>query len=397
MSTNTILATTPLVSTNYLLRATGTTIGNSLIFDNGTNVGIGTTNPLSKLSIGGDGYADRAITAIASGTDFAATIQQNNSSGNGLQIFTNNANWGADSLKIQSTSSTQFIIKSSGNVGIGTSTTSGKLTLYQGTAGNVLQSIVSNQGGSTRVGINFCPSMADSEAASSPAQASIYATDYNYSADIIFANKLTGAVGNALTERMRISSGGELCIATTTASWTDPNRGNITVGGATSAIYAMQVGGVTRSYFFCNALDTIIDNASGTGTVTVLNGSGGVKLDRNATSWTSNSDERLKNINSIIENALDKILTLRAVNFTWKTDDTNAENLGLIAQDVEKVFPQVVNKSKLSKSINTDNDNDIEYLGVKYTELIPVLVKAIQEQNQTIQELSNRLIKLESK
>jgi len=198
---------------------------------------------------------------------------------------------------------------------------------------------------------------------------------------------------SSATERMRITSGGELCIATTTASWTDPNRGNITVGGATSAIYAMQVGGVARSYFFCNALDTLIDNASGTGTVTVLNGSGGVKLDRNATSWTSNSDERLKNINSIIENALDKILTLRAVNFTWKTDDTNSENLGLIAQDVEKVFPQVVNKSKLSKSINTDNDIDIEYLGVKYTELIPVLVKAIQEQQAQIEELNEKLVR----
>jgi hypothetical protein len=60
-------------------------------------------------------------------------------------------------------------------------------------------------------------------------------------------------------------------------------------------------------------------------------------------------------------------MTLRAINFSWKIDETKKENLGLIAQDVEKVFPQVVDVIK---------DGN---LGVRYTELIPVLVKAIQE------------------
>jgi hypothetical protein len=54
MSNNTILATTPLVTTNFLLRATGTTIGNSLIFDNGTNVGIGNQGTTYALDITGN-------------------------------------------------------------------------------------------------------------------------------------------------------------------------------------------------------------------------------------------------------------------------------------------------------------------------------------------------------
>ena len=53
MSNNTILATAPLTSTNYVLKATGTTIGNSLIFDNGTNVGIGNTNTSFVLDVTG--------------------------------------------------------------------------------------------------------------------------------------------------------------------------------------------------------------------------------------------------------------------------------------------------------------------------------------------------------
>ena len=55
MSLNTILATTPLTSTGYHLKATGTTIGNSLIWDNGTNVGIGNTNTSYTLDVSGTG------------------------------------------------------------------------------------------------------------------------------------------------------------------------------------------------------------------------------------------------------------------------------------------------------------------------------------------------------
>jgi hypothetical protein len=83
-------------------------------------VGIGTTSPASLLSVGGAGYADRAITAIANGTDFAMTVQQN-STGAGIQILRNGGNWGNNPFQIQSTSGgTQFIVNSSGNIGIGT-------------------------------------------------------------------------------------------------------------------------------------------------------------------------------------------------------------------------------------------------------------------------------------
>jgi hypothetical protein len=76
MSTNTILATTPLVSTNYLLRATGTTIGNSLIFDNGTNVGIGNTNTSYTLDVSGTGRFTGIVTfgsTLSNGT-YAYTL-----------------------------------------------------------------------------------------------------------------------------------------------------------------------------------------------------------------------------------------------------------------------------------------------------------------------------------
>jgi len=74
MSTNSILATTPLVTTNYLLRATGTTIGNSLIWDNGTNVGIGNTNTTYKLDVSGTGNFTGALSGTSATFSGALTF-----------------------------------------------------------------------------------------------------------------------------------------------------------------------------------------------------------------------------------------------------------------------------------------------------------------------------------
>jgi hypothetical protein len=63
MSLNSILATAPLTTQNFVLKANGTTIGNSLIFDNGTNVGIGNTNTSYTLDVSGTARFTGALTA----------------------------------------------------------------------------------------------------------------------------------------------------------------------------------------------------------------------------------------------------------------------------------------------------------------------------------------------
>lgn len=147
-----------------------------------------------------------------------------------------------------------MVITSGGNVGIGTSSPTGRLMAYGSSAGNVFTSVVSNQGGSTQVGINFAPSMTDSEFASNPAQASIYATDSNYGANIIFANKTTGAVGNSLTERMRITSGGNVGIGTTNPLV------SLQIGNNTASYYMNIAGSVTSTYIGSDANGTYIGN-----------------------------------------------------------------------------------------------------------------------------------------
>ena len=84
MSYNTILATAPLTATGYHLKATGTALGQSLIWDNGTNVGIGNQGTTYKLEVTGTGYFSSTLTLgtmTAGSVLFAGTsgvISQNN-------------------------------------------------------------------------------------------------------------------------------------------------------------------------------------------------------------------------------------------------------------------------------------------------------------------------------
>jgi hypothetical protein len=196
------------------------------------------------------------------------------------------------------------------------------------------------------------------------------------------------------TERMRIlgsiSGTSSVLIGSTSSNWDTTNRGTLEISGSGTSLLGLKVGSTPKAYFYTTGTDTYINNEVNGGALFCTAFSGGVYLSSGATSWTANSDERLKNINSEIENALEKIMTLRAVNFSWKSDETKKENLGLIAQDVQKVFPQVIDKNKLANKPNEIQTDETEYLGVRYQDLVPVLIAAIQELKAEIEQLKNK-------
>jgi hypothetical protein len=97
--------------------------------------------------------------------------------------------------------------------------------------------------------------------------------------------------------------------------------------------------------------------------------------------FTYSSDKKLKNNIKTLDNALDKITQLRGVNFTWKNDQENKEQIGLIAQEVEQVYPELVNTANGLKS-------------VEYGNLVAPLIEAIKEQQKQINDLQNQLNKL---
>ena len=111
--------------------------------------------------------------------------------------------------------------------------------------------------------------------------------------------------------------------------------------------------------------------------------------------WTNVSDEKFKKNISDYNNALDNIMKLRPVTYEMKTEEYPFMNfekgtqIGFIAQEMESIFPSLV----VSGAHPGENENDpfIEYKGINYIGLTPILVKAIQEQQNIIEEQNEKI------
>lgn len=120
-------------------------------------------------------------------------------------------------------------------------------------------------------------------------------------------------------------------------------------------------------------------NVSGDVNVGLDAGGGGGNITAKGTitapTITQTSDSRLKKDLRPIQNALAKVLQLNGVNFYWK--DKNQDQglqMGVIAQEVEKVFPELVKTDKEGMK------------SVAYANLVGALIEAIKEQQKTITE-----------
>jgi hypothetical protein len=161
----------------------------------------------------------------------------------------------------------------------------------------------------------------------------------------------------------------------------------LTGGGTLAANRTFNIGagtGVT-----VNANDIAIGQAVATssdvrfdsiGVNTAAPGTSGVIRAANDIVAFYSSDERLKDNVSNIPNALDKVESLRGVEFDWndKQEVYEGHDIGVIAQDVEKVLPEIV------------EDRDNGYKAVKYEKLTAVLIEAVKELSARVKELENK-------
>mgnify|MGYP000031076206 CR=1 FL=1 len=112
-----------------------------------------------------------------------------------------------------------------------------------------------------------------------------------------------------------------------------------------------------------------------------------------ANSIAGSSDARFKTNITPIENPLQKVLQLRGVNFDWKTNEfparsfSESRSLGFIAQEVEKVIPEVVQTERTAEG----------YKSVQYDKVVALLVEAIKEQQKQIDGLKAELKKQRKK
>jgi hypothetical protein len=97
----------------------------------------------------------------------------------------------------------------------------------------------------------------------------------------------------------------------------------------------------------------------------------------------ASSDERLKDNIELISNPIEKVQSLKGVTWDWNSNADELQktlpNVGVIAQDVEKILPQLV--------INRDNG----FKGVDYAKLTGLLIEAIKDQQKQIEELKSKL------
>jgi hypothetical protein len=163
---------------------------------------------------------------------------------------------------------------------------------------------------------------------------------------------------NTTAQRVKINGDGDLIVTGSLA--------NFTIGGSGAEVF-----------FGRNATNYITANGGAGSTIRIISNTNGVQLSNGATSWVAVSDENLKVMTEwkTFINPLEKIISLRAGTSRYKTDSEDISRSFLIAQDVQKVLPEAV---------SVDEDG---ILGLRYTEVIPLMIAAIQDQQKQIEEL----------
>lgn len=111
----------------------------------------------------------------------------------------------------------------------------------------------------------------------------------------------------------------------------------------------------------------------------------GIVYDASGSNLFQNSDERLKNVVANIEPNLDELRTIDKVVFNWKQDKSHKNNIGVIAQTVEKLYPELV-----------INNPDSGYKMVNYAGLSVIALAAVDKLYEKVQDLEAEVTRLKN-
>ena len=374
---------------------------NDDIYTNG-NVGIGKNNPQTSLDVVG-------TATITNQTDGAVLLDLNSERNWQFKQLGTGAASSLELASINGGGNKNFVINTLGNVGVGTQTPQKKLDVSGNRADLLLKTTESSaMNGDVLSSILFYNDDMSSGATGKRIGSGIrYRAQDDYGrGQLEFTNSTTNPSSswndtpnysdNTVT-RMVIKYDGKIGMGTTSPARNLEIENNGSYVGlkiqntdATSAWSILEKDNNMFTIFQDgeNYHRLTIDSSGnvGIGTTTPaykLHVYGRIKT----SGITESSDERLKeNINDLTA-SLEKVLQLRGVTYNWKDKNeySSATQIGLIAQEVKKIIPELV-----------DQDQQGLY-SVQYSHLVPLLVEAIKELNTLLGQTQQNVLNLEDK
>jgi hypothetical protein len=364
------------------------------------NVGIGTASPTEKLSVLG-GHVSVGDTTGVGGTEFLLEGYREVSGGTkygntSIRTTYNISSNASDMLFYTAVSGTntaeRLRIDSSGNVGIGTTNPSGffsdsYLVVGDGT-GTPTSTIYGSSSGTSYLLF-----------ADGTTGAAAYAGGLEYS----HASNFLGFFANGAS-RMRIDSSGNLLVGKTELVATTAGHVFYPSGEAN---HTLASGPALKMYRTGSDGQIAVFHKVSTEV-------GSISVTASATTYNTSSDYRLKEDDVPMTGATERVKALRPINFAWKVDGSRVD--GFLAHEVQEIVPEAITGTKdamrdeeyeVTPAVLDDDGNVVteavmgtrevpEYQGIDQSKLVPLLTKAIQEQQTIIESLEARITALES-
>lgn len=325
------------------------------------NVGIGTYEPTQKLHIKGNAAGNAVVFIQPNKWDAAGDYGE-------LRFGdTNHYIRGEHTTGMTFNDANKFIF-TGGNVGIGTDNPASKLDVSATQGPNII--IRDSDGGTGRPGIQFVNNYIH-YIAGDDSDNEIFGFYSGYGSTRTFGARLNvhGPASGNWGKYIGLTHDGNNGRIDTDAGYLVLQPAGNRVGVGTDApTQSLDVNGNARFRGIASDAYSGVLNRKSDGTLT-----------------TSTSDVRLKENIENLDNSLEKVMQLRGVSFTWKTNPEYGTRIGFIAQEFEKVIPELVFTNEVDG-----------YKGINYAEVTAVLVEAIKELKAENDLLKQRLEKIEA-
>ena len=404
--------------------STGGSIGDSQIFDNGTNVGIGTITPTNKLSVSGDvsannfiGNGSQIISLNINSSNVTGKIGLNNlpngTNSHILQSLGSSTEWVAQSTLSVGNATTATTATNANNVNIQSTTTNGNnhYMLFSTTTGNQqIRTRIDNQSirinpstGNIGIGtstMNNKLTISGNVSVGSTITAPTNGLRVQGETFLNNKTRITANVPGALiivspsnNKRFEVSQLPNYTSLSTSNNtmFIITNAGDPPVSGGEIIFGGSDAGPTGNKIIMSNDGSTNIEGSWGL--LIGAGASGNIKIGGDAYktgggAWLNPSDERLKKDIKNFSDGLEKIMNLNPVYYKFKDASFKGkEYIGFIAQDLEEITPYMV---------AIRNSNGLEDCRIlDESALTKILVNAVKEQQQIIEDLKKRVEDLE--